>query len=125
MKVIEPGHVYELSSLDGELHQLLTFVNREDFPHPGTQTQDVIRCLIDRTQHCNRCLPWDGNDQIIHHLRMALVFHEARALIRKTEKKYIEPEVVATAEDGHFLLSHRGNVECRQNNLTVPQSGGH
>lgn len=104
MKIIEPGHIYELSSLDGDLQQLLTFVNREITKHPGTQTQDVLRCLIDRTMHCDSCLRWEGNDEIIHHLRMALVLHEARALIRKTQKGLIKPEKIRIGPDGHFFL---------------------
>jgi hypothetical protein len=35
---------------------------------------------------------------------MALVLHEARALIRKAEKGLIKPEKVQTGPDGHFLL---------------------
>lgn len=113
MKVIEPGHIYELHWLDCkpqppewpyQRSNTLVFVNREATPHPGTQTQEVIRALIDRTQHCDRCLRWDGNDQIIHHLRMALVLHEARALARKTEKGIIAPELIVTGLDGHFKI---------------------
>lgn len=118
MRILEPGHVYELNWLDGQspiklgvdnvpdLTNVLVFVNREKgTEHPGTQTQEVIRALIDRTQHCDRCLRWEGNDQIIYHLRMALVLHEARALERKTIKGIINPEHVLTGPDGHFLLN--------------------
>lgn len=111
MKVIEPGHIYELSSLDGELKQLLTFVNREENKHPGTQTQDVLRCLINRTQHCDMCLRWEYNDKIIYHLRMALAYHEARALLRKTEKGLIEPENIEIGQDGHFLIKERPTAD--------------
>lgn len=117
MKTIEPGHVYELEWIDAMISPLenippetlgnrkhLVFVNREGNPHPGTQTQEVIRALIDRTQHCDSCLHWDGNDQIIHHLRMALVLHEARALERKTDQGEIEPETFPVGVDGHFLI---------------------
>lgn len=118
MKIIEPGHIYELNWLDGEPKRLtdgmlhaeyipenrLVFVNRENTPHAGTQTQEVLRALIDRTQHCDRCLRWEGNDQIIAHLRMALVLHEARALERKTQKGYILPEQIVAGDDGHFKL---------------------
>ena len=110
MKIIEPGHVYELSQMDlpdaGPCPLVvLTFVNREEgHKHPGTQTQEVLRALIDRTMHCDNCLPWDGNAKIIHHLRMALALHEARALERKTEKQYISPESIKTGPDGHFAL---------------------
>ena len=113
MRVIEPGHIYELSSLDGELEQHLTFVAREpenNRVHPGTQTQDVLRCLIDRTKHCDECIRWEGNDEIIYHLRMALVLHEARALERKTLKGYIQPEHVAIGEDGHFTLTRPEDI---------------
>jgi hypothetical protein len=105
MKVIEPGHIYQLQHLDGSGAGLLTFVNREaGTQHEGTQTQEVLRVLIDRTQHCDHCLRWDGNDKIIYHLRMAIALHEARALERKVEKGLFEPEKVATANDGHFAL---------------------
>jgi len=44
-------------------------------------------------------------------LRMALVLHEARALMRKTEKGIIAPEQIDTcAEDGHFVLAPQGSV---------------
>lgn len=123
MKVIEPGHIYELNWLDGAPEHFvypagsvvprqiyaaenqLVFVNREaGTQHPGTQTQEVLRALIDRTQHCDRCLRWPGNDQIVQHLRMALVLHEARALERKTVKGIIQPESILTGDDGHFRL---------------------
>lgn len=124
MKIIEPGHVYELNWLDGAPdvavypagsviprqlyvapHQL-TFVNREKgTEHPGTQTQEVLRALIDRTRHCDRCLRWPGNDEIIRHLQLALVLHEARALERKTLKGILTPEAIETGPDGHFKLS--------------------
>jgi len=105
MKIIEPGHVYQLQHFDGSGAGLLTFVNREDgSEHEGTQTQEVLRALIDRTKHCDGCLRWDGNDKIIHHLRMALALHESRAVERKTEKGVIKPEAVAVADDGHFAL---------------------
>ena len=107
MKIIEPGHIYELAVFDGDTPVRLTFVNREaGQEHGGTRTQEVLRALIDRTLHCDSCLRWPGNDQIIHHLRMALVLHEARALERKTEMGKMRPESVTTAGDGHFLLQH-------------------
>lgn len=109
MRVLEPGHVYQLDWLDGEAadgRDQLIFVNREETPHPGTQTQEVLRALIDRTRHCDRCLRWEGNDRIIYHLRMALVLHEARALERKIEKGEFQPELALVDWSGHFLLSY-------------------
>ena len=104
MKIIEPGHIYELAHLDGKGVTTLTFVNREFNPHEGTQTQEVLRALIDRTQHCHDCLPWAGNKEIIQHLRLALALHEARAIYRKAEKELYKPENIAVGRDGHFYL---------------------
>jgi len=114
MKIEEKGHVYLLDHIDADdrSHSTLTFVNREDNPHGGTQTQEVLRALIDRTQHCHACLPHDVNAKIIKHLRLALVLHEARALERKVEKGILAPELVSTFVDGHFKLD--GHV-CTQN----------
>ncbi len=104
MNVKEPGHIYELRQLDGPGYERLSFVNREDKPHAGTTTQEVLRALIDRTQHCDNCLRWAGNDEIIKHLRMALVMHESRAIIRKVEKGEMRPEEFPVDTDGHFIL---------------------
>lgn len=108
MKIVKPGHVYELQCVDTEEVQRITFVCREPqmLLHGGVQTQEVLRMLIDRTMHCDNCLPHRNNDPIIYHLRMALVLHEARALERKVEKGLIEPENIATmAHDGHYALA--------------------
>lgn len=124
MKVIEPGHVYELTALDGDDPVLIRFVNREDNPHSGTQTQEVLRAqidslevLVDRTNHCDACLPWPGNERIIkalseaqRQLRLALLYHEERAFERKIDKEGLKPEHVSTGSDGHYALmenSHR------------------
>jgi|SRR5271157_3390233 len=108
MKIIEPGHVYELTSLDGKNKEVetLRFVNREEnHEHPGTQTQEVLRALIDRTMHCDNCKRWAGNDKIIRHLRIALALHEARAIERKAEKGVYEAEhIMISDRDGHFAL---------------------
>jgi hypothetical protein len=115
MKIVEAGHVYDLRWIDGTPAEFPTnetppnrlfFVNREGIAaHPGTQTQEVIRALIDRTKHCDNCLRWEGNDLIVHHLRIALTLHEARAIQRKTEKGILIPEGIPVADDGHFILS--------------------
>lgn len=118
MKVIEAGHKYEVAVLDGDgmYPQCMVFVNREMKPHSGTQTQeyirvsiDILEVLIDRTNHCDSCLRWEGNDKIIKHfseaqrqLRLALLLHEQRALERKIDKQAFKPEVLPVGPDGHF-----------------------
>ena len=108
MKIIEAGHIYGLRWLDGvpmRNENRLIFLNRKPgMEHPGAQSQDVLRALIDRTQHCHRCLPHRANESIIHHLRMALALHEARALERKAEKGLYAAEKVTIGADGHFAI---------------------
>lgn len=104
---IDPGHVYELAALDGELKQTVVFVKRfrGEENHPGTTNQELLRVLIDRVKFLHDEKPWPLNNQIIGHLRMALVLHEARALIRKAEKTEISPELMpVAARDGHFIF---------------------
>lgn len=115
MRVLDRGHRYELNTLTkapltGELvagskAAELQFLNTEQGREcEGVTTQEVIRALIDRTWYCNDCLPWSGNKLIVDHLRMALMLHEARALIRGVEKGEIEPEKMAVGDGGHFIL---------------------
>ena len=125
MRVLEPGHIYELDQLDGDGSPLrLVFVNREVNKHPGTQTQEVLRvsidlmeCLIDRTNHCDSCLRWEGNDRIIkalseaqRQMRLALLIHEERAMERKLEKGLFSPEKVPTGSDGHYRMRGRNGI---------------
>lgn len=117
MRVIEPGHIYEVHSLDGGSPLQLVFVNREATPHPGTQTQEILRvlidmlsCLVDRTNHCDDCLRWDGNDKIVKAMteaqrqcRLAILLHEQRVLERKLDKDQLLPERATLGADGHFV----------------------
>lgn len=148
MKVIEKGHIYEPKTREEfpnkpNVLQTLTFINKEEgCEHNGTTTQEVIRILIDRTRHCANCMPHRNNEQIVYHLRMALILHEARALERKVEKGYIMPEYIDTGEDGHYdlkeiqtrggldtdiLLPHRNDwdrvCEHKQASVTAPEKG--
>lgn len=108
MKIHETGHIYELASkimFDGHSpqNQTLTFVNQQPSQeHEGTTTQEVLRALIDRTRHCANCMPHPVNERIIHHLRMALVLHEARALERRAEKGELRPEYLPTVDCSHL-----------------------
>jgi len=107
MKIVEPGHVYELDTLDGDGKPIvLTFVNREaGCEHEGTQTQEVMRALIDRTKHCDNCRRWSYNDKILYHMRMVIALHEARALERGAEKGLYDAEFITVDRaDGHFQL---------------------
>lgn len=105
MKVLVPGHEYELLHLDGDNTQILRFVNRGNGNDcEGVTNQEVIRALIDRVIFLESQVHWDLNKDIINHLRSALVLHEARALIRKTEKGKLLPELLSIGNDGHFII---------------------
>lgn len=117
MKILDPGHLYELDSLDTELftefHPTVTlrFVKRKVVPGrqetwAGTTNQEVLKVLIDRVRVLDMEVPSPVNQDILYHLRMALALHEARALVRKVEKKELLPELIECGKDGHFLL-HR------------------
>lgn len=109
MKVVKPGHTYELSHLDGNKTQTLQFVQRKPHHEPkeGTNSQEVLRALIDRVIVLDKEKPWPGNEKILHHLRSAILLHEIRALQRKLEKGELKPELVLIGDDGHFKLYER------------------
>lgn len=109
MEIITPGHLYKLSQLDGSDSEELRFVKRTGNElWPGTINQEVIRALIDRVIFLDNQVPWSKNDEILYHLRMALVLHETRALERKVEKGELLPEnVKLNSDDGHFKLESK------------------
>ena len=108
MKVLDAGHKYELEHLDGDDHQKIVFVKRFRGAdnHQGTNNQELLRVLIDRVEFLDKEIPWEGNKEILHHLRMALVLHESRALMRKVQKGDIQkPEHVKySRRDGHWVV---------------------
>lgn len=90
MKVVDPGHEYELATLDGLPGDLerLYFVKRDDPPekYPGNQghnsgviIQEVLRALIDRIQYLDDQIPDDLNMFAIAGLRSTFMSLEIRA----------------------------------------------
>jgi hypothetical protein len=105
MKVIDPGHSYELDCLKEEGTVPFQFYKDPEIHggigHPGPSTQEAIRICIERVQTMNIEMPWKGNEKIIFHLRMALVGFEIRALERAVEKN--EPvELWPVNAQGHL-----------------------
>ncbi len=93
MKCVEAGHIYKLQHLESNGEEQLTFIKRSsdaidygDGEHPGTNTQEVIRALIDRSKYLNDVIPCPETEDAIYHLRMALYCYEVRAWRRKQEK---------------------------------------
>lgn len=91
MKIIDPGHIYDLWQLGSDEPQRLTFIKRSggavqyDEEWPGVQVQEVLRALIDRSLYLNDIIPCAETEDAIWYLRMALFSYEARAHRRKQE----------------------------------------
>lgn len=121
MRVIDPGHLYELENLDGSPRDplsLLRFVKRigEKFPgnegqgYPGTISQEPIRALINRTAYVDRQRPHPRNQLAIDHLRQALRELEMRAAEERGDVRAVfqissagKPELLSTCEGcGHI-----------------------
>lgn len=122
MKVIDPGHVYELASLDGGDPWRLTFVKREGSGyhgnvghHPGTTMQEVLRALIERANYVNRQIPCAETEAAIGLLEAALVLFELRAARRHGREPVATVEEMVYGETcwkcGH--VGCRGHVEAR------------
>lgn len=115
MNELDPGHIYSLSSLDGNFYQQLTFVKREGpgYPgnvgsHSGTTCQEVIRALIFRVKYFEKQISCDENAEIINHLRSALLAFEVRAAKRHGILEY---KFIPTIEDMP-TCSTCGHIAC-------------
>lgn len=100
MKVIDPGHIYELNWLDVERGfeaedfdgpgcRDLRFVKREGEKYPGnvghyagTTMQEVLRAIIDRLKYVHAQKPDPLNNFAMNNLRSAFYNLELRAALR-------------------------------------------
>lgn len=89
MKILDVGHKFILASFDGKHKQVLQFMKRKGlkFPgnnnsYPGTTTQDVIHCLLNRTRYVQNQIPCVENEVIINNLQICLLMLEQRAAKR-------------------------------------------
>lgn len=89
MRVIDPGHEFELASYDGGEPLRLVFMKREGpgYPfnighHPGTNCQEILRAFILRTQYLqNQIYCWQNRVSIAL-ARIILWLFEQRAAKR-------------------------------------------
>jgi hypothetical protein len=124
MKILDPGHRYELDEYDVPASQLrvvdaedfksrqaLTFVKRSGPTHPynhnsypGTTCQEVLRALKDRVAFLHKQVPCWHNHLIMLSLNTALYMFELRNAQIKHRKWpnpfYLHQE---PGKDGHFL----------------------
>ena len=115
MKIIDPGHLFELDQLDSIDKFLLRHVKREgnNFPgnigaYPGPTTQEVLRAEIARLRYVNMQKQFNENFQAIHYIQLAILFLERRA-------KIVRGEILQTGFEGIELIPvcpTCGHIEC-------------
>ena len=128
MKVLDKGHIYELSQLGGGV-QKLTFVKRSGGAirykkeWPGVQTQEVLRALIDRTKYLDMVLPCNETRDALWHLRMALYLYEVRAYRRKQEKVNRKSPKHDDTERPHSWRQYPHGVPFNEQNIERRPTG--
>ena len=108
MKILDAGHRYKLDNLKSKGEQILDFykdpeINGEG--RAGCSCQEVLRVLIDRVYFLDSQKPCRENEEIIKHLRLAILLFETRALRNKIEHGDEGVENYALSPDGHW--SHK------------------
>ena len=95
MKILTPGHKYELASHEGGTPQVLQFIEKKPVFQPpncspkqlltvndGTTNEEVLRVLIDRLELLNGRVPCRENSITITKLQEALMWQEKRTASR-------------------------------------------
>lgn len=119
MKVLDPGHDYELAHLDGDGVSFLTFVKREGEGYPGnvghwegTNLQEVLRALIDRVRYLDGQICHRRNGTVLRALQIAMWELEARAAERHDRySDFIGAHDVSQIE-GYGTCPTCGHVGC-------------
>jgi hypothetical protein len=118
MKILDPGHKYELDQLDHPKYLImdpleLVFVKREGkkYPgnlshYPGTIIQEVLRACIDRLLYLHKQDPHWVNVVVIDALRGAIKLLEKRAYERHSRtydlNSVLKVELLPTNSHGHL-----------------------
>ncbi len=133
MKVIDPGHTFELDVLDAEsdfcTKPRLMFVKRVNgtgfgpaYPgnkppaHEGTTLQEVFRACISRLQYVDNQLPHAGNLDIVRHLRESIMTLEQRAAERHGRLGAFRKLSGSIAEDVENIPTCKkcGHIYCEE-----------
>jgi len=109
VRVIDPGHLYELPHLDGDGVTTLRFVKREgkEYPgnvghHEGVIMQEVLRALIDRAEYVDRQIPCAETSLAIECLERACFLLEVRAAHRHGRDN------IALPREAVYGVPHKG-----------------
>lgn len=115
MKVLDPGHCYQLLCLDGDYEQILQFVKREGPGYPGnvgtsagTNLQSVLRACIDRVRYLQQQIPCAENVVIDDLLTRAVHLLEERAAVRHG-RSYPHSDIFACSAP---LCPQCGHTDC-------------
>lgn len=121
MRVLDPGHRYELNILDGinENTHPLQFVKRlgEHYPgnittSPGVTIQEVLRACIDRLYYVNNQIRCPESEAAIYNLRMAIYNLEVRA--KRVKKKTLNITTIKEIETISTCITC-GHIMCTEN----------
>ena len=125
MKVIDPGHRYELDRLDdytgGRVKEELVFVKREGpkYPgnvgsHTGTTTQEVLRALIERSKYVNNQNRCYETERVIALLTESLCLLEDRAARLHGRPRHPSQSDIVLGRNKCELCGHCGcEGDCR------------
>lgn len=118
MRILDPGHTYEVQNVDGSGVQIIQFVKRrgpdgellaEHQRREGIQTQELLRVAINRSIFLNGEQCWHENVDAVNHLRDALRLYESRAAHRALDKLAM-PELASACSICHHIFCHHQNV---------------
>ncbi len=126
MKIIDPGHIYDLQVLDhyrfGETHRLV-FVKREGdkFPgnvghYAGTNMQEVLRAIRHRLGYLNNQIPDPRNLEAMELVERTIFLLEERAAERHgrmppTQKESVYGSTCQVCGHVGHTSSHGGGHE--------------
>lgn len=121
MKILDPGHWFELVMLDHpdtDAAAYLRFVKREGpkYPrnvghYPGTTCQEVLRALISRCEYINAQIPCAETQAVLGNLRSALLLFEIRA--KRVKGQNLNYESLTEIERATCCLIC-GHVKCSE-----------
>lgn len=127
MKVLDPGHTFELASYSGSppddvagFPNVLKFMKREGPGYPGnvghyegTNCQEVLRALISRVKYLDTQVACEHNQMVLLDLRHALWLFERRAAARHgREVRFFHPNWAIEDEP---TCRRCGHIECTGN----------